>query len=85
MPAAIRVPAFVWVTLLLVAGGLALIRARDVLLLLLGLTLIRLASTASFACRTHLPPAGAQGLVTGPGAQGSGLLDRDRSPSPSWR
>jgi multicomponent Na+:H+ antiporter subunit F len=30
MPAVIVVPAMVWVTLLLVAGGLALVRARDV-------------------------------------------------------
>jgi multicomponent Na+:H+ antiporter subunit F len=31
MPTVVLVPALVWVTLLLVAGGLALIRARDVL------------------------------------------------------
>ena len=31
MPAAVLVPALVWVTLLLVGGGLALLRARDVL------------------------------------------------------
>ncbi|MHA6797693.1 monovalent cation/H+ antiporter complex subunit F (plasmid) [Pseudonocardia bannensis] len=30
MPAAVLIPAMVWVTLLLVAGGLALARARDV-------------------------------------------------------
>jgi multicomponent Na+:H+ antiporter subunit F len=30
MPAVVVVPAMVWVTLLLVAGGLALARARDV-------------------------------------------------------
>jgi multicomponent Na+:H+ antiporter subunit F len=31
MPAVVLVPALVWVTLLLVGGGLALIRARNVL------------------------------------------------------
>ena len=31
MPTVVLVPALVWVTLLLVGGGLALIRARDVL------------------------------------------------------
>ena len=30
MPAVVVVPAMVWVTLLLMAGGLALVRARDV-------------------------------------------------------
>ena len=40
MPAAVVVPALFWVTLLLVAGGLALIRARDVLQRVIALDLL---------------------------------------------
>ncbi|GGP79543.1 monovalent cation/H+ antiporter complex subunit F [Saccharothrix coeruleofusca] len=40
MPAFIVVPALFWVTLLLVAGGLALIRARDVLQRVVALDLL---------------------------------------------
>jgi multicomponent Na+:H+ antiporter subunit F len=40
MPAAVVVPAMVWVTLLLVAGGLALVRARDVLQRVIALDLL---------------------------------------------
>jgi len=40
MPLVIVVPAMVWVTLLLVAGGLALVRARDVFQRLIALDLL---------------------------------------------
>jgi multicomponent Na+:H+ antiporter subunit F len=40
MPLVIVVPAMVWVTLLLVAGGLALVRARDVFQRLVALDLL---------------------------------------------
>lgn len=40
MPALVVVPALVWATLLLVAGGLVLIRARDVLQRVIALDLL---------------------------------------------
>jgi multicomponent Na+:H+ antiporter subunit F len=40
VPAVVVVPAMVWVTLLLVAGGLALVRARDVLQRVIALDLL---------------------------------------------
>ena len=40
MPAILVVPALVWATLLLVAGGLVLIRARDVLQRIIALDLL---------------------------------------------
>jgi multicomponent Na+:H+ antiporter subunit F len=40
VPAALLVPALVWVTLLLVAGGLVLLRARDVVQRIIALDLL---------------------------------------------
>ena len=53
MPAFIIVPALVWVTLLLVAGGLVLIRARDVLQRVVALDLLAVIVIALLALLSY--------------------------------
>ena len=49
MPAVVVVPAMVWVTLLLVAGGLVLVRARDVQQRVVALDLLAVVTVALLA------------------------------------
>ena len=49
MPAFVVVPAMIWVTLLLVAGGLALVRARDVFQRVVALDLLAVVVVALLA------------------------------------
>jgi multicomponent Na+:H+ antiporter subunit F len=49
MPAVVVVPAMVWVTLLLIAGGLALVRARDVQQRVIALDLLAVVVVALLA------------------------------------
>ena len=54
MPAFIVIPALVWATLLLVAGGLVLIRARDVLQRVVALDLLAIIVIALLALLSYL-------------------------------
>lgn len=54
MPAFIVIPALFWVTLLLVAGGLALVRARDVLQRIVALDLLAVIVIALLALLSYL-------------------------------
>lgn len=54
MPAVIVVPALFWVTLLLVAGGLALVRARDALQRIVALDLLAVIVVALLALLCYL-------------------------------
>jgi multicomponent Na+:H+ antiporter subunit F len=54
MPALIVIPALVWATLLLVAGGLVLIRARDVLQRIVALDLLAVIVIALLALLSYL-------------------------------
>ncbi|MDQ3765432.1 MAG: monovalent cation/H+ antiporter complex subunit F [Actinomycetota bacterium] len=54
MPTIVLVPALIWVTLLLVAGGLALIRARDVLQRVIALDLLAVLVVALLALLSYL-------------------------------
>lgn len=54
MPAFIVVPALFWVTLLLVGGGLALVRARDVLQRVVALDLLAVIVIALLALLSYL-------------------------------
>jgi multicomponent Na+:H+ antiporter subunit F len=58
MPAVVLVPALVWVTLLLVAGGLALIRARDVLQRVIAFDLLAVLVVALLAMLSYLRDVG---------------------------
>ena len=53
MPAVVVVPAMVWVTLLLVAGGLALVRARDVQQRVIALDLLAVVVVALLALLSY--------------------------------
>lgn len=53
MPTAIVVPAMIWVTLLLVAGGLALVRARDVHQRVIALDLLAIVVVALLALLSY--------------------------------
>jgi multicomponent Na+:H+ antiporter subunit F len=53
VPAAVVVPAMVWVTLLLVAGGLALARARDMLQRVVALDLLAVLVVALLALLSY--------------------------------
>ena len=54
MPAALLVPALVWVTLLLVAGGLVLLRARDVVQRIIALDLLAVLVIGVLALLSYL-------------------------------
>lgn len=54
MPAVIVIPALFWVTLLLVAGGLVLVRARDVLQRIVALDLLAVIVIALLALMCYL-------------------------------
>lgn len=54
MPAVIIVPALFWVTLLLVAGGLALVRARNVFQRVVALDLLAVIVIALLALLSYL-------------------------------
>ncbi len=54
MPAFVVIPALFWVTLLLVAGGLALVRARDVLQRIVALDLLAVIVIALLALLCYL-------------------------------
>lgn len=54
MPAFIVIPALVWVTLLLVVGGLVLIRARDVYQRIVALDLLAIIVIALLALLSYL-------------------------------
>lgn len=54
MPTVIIVPALIWVTLLLVAGGTALVRARDVLQRVIALDLLAVVVIALLALLSYL-------------------------------
>lgn len=54
MPAFVVVPALVWVTLLLVAGGLVLVRARDVYQRIVALDLLAVIVIALLALLSYL-------------------------------
>lgn len=54
MPTIIIVPALIWVTLLLVAGGTALVRARDVLQRVIALDLLAVVVIALLALLSYL-------------------------------
>lgn len=54
MTAVIVIPALVWVTLLLVAGGVALIRARDVVQRVIALDLLAVIAIALLALLSYL-------------------------------
>lgn len=54
MPAVVIVPALFWVTLLLVAGGIALVRARDVLQRVVALDLLAVVVIALLALLCYL-------------------------------
>lgn len=58
MPAAVLVPALVWVTLLLVVGGLALIRARDVLQRVIAFDMLAVLVIALLALLSYLRDVG---------------------------
>ena len=53
MPAVVVVPAMVWVTLLLVAGGLVLVRARDVQQRVVALDLLAVVTVALLALLSY--------------------------------
>ena len=53
MPAFVVVPAMVWVTLLLIAGGLALVRARDVQQRVIALDLLAVVVVALLALLSY--------------------------------
>ncbi len=54
MPAFIVIPALAWVTLLLVAGGLVLVRARDVFQRIVALDLLAVIVIALLALLSYL-------------------------------
>jgi multicomponent Na+:H+ antiporter subunit F len=54
MPTVVIVPALIWVTLLLVAGGLVLIRARNVLQSVIALDLLAAIVVALLALLSYL-------------------------------
>ncbi|WP_308259431.1 monovalent cation/H+ antiporter complex subunit F [Pseudonocardia sp. H11422] len=54
MPPVVIVPALIWVTLLLVAGGLMLVRARDVLQRVVALDLLAVLVMALLALLSYL-------------------------------
>lgn len=54
MPTFVLIPALIWVTLLLVAGGLALIRARDVVQQVIALDLLAVVVIALLAMLSYL-------------------------------
>ncbi|SDF41307.1 multicomponent Na+:H+ antiporter subunit F [Lentzea fradiae] len=54
MPGFVIIPALVWATLLLVAGGLALVRARDVLQRIVALDLLAVIVIALLALLSYL-------------------------------
>jgi multicomponent Na+:H+ antiporter subunit F len=58
MPTAIIVPAMIWVTLLLVAGGLALVRARDVHQRVIALDLLAIVVVALLALLSYYRDVG---------------------------
>jgi multicomponent Na+:H+ antiporter subunit F len=58
MPTVVLVPALVWMTLLLVAGGLALIRARDVLQRVIAFDLLAVLVVALLALLSYLRDVG---------------------------
>jgi multicomponent Na+:H+ antiporter subunit F len=53
VPAFVVVPAMIWVTLLLVAGGLALVRARDVFQRVVALDLLAVVVVALLALLSY--------------------------------
>jgi multicomponent Na+:H+ antiporter subunit F len=53
MPPVVVVPAMIWVTLLLVAGGLALVRARDVFQRVVALDLLAVVVVALLALLSY--------------------------------
>jgi multicomponent Na+:H+ antiporter subunit F len=58
MPTVVIVPALIWTTLLLVAGGLVLIRARDVLQSVIALDLLAAIVVALLALLSYLRDQG---------------------------
>lgn len=54
MPDIVIVPALIWATLLLVAGGLVLVRARDVLQRIVALDLLAVVVVALLAMLSYL-------------------------------
>ena len=54
MPALLLVPALIWVTLLLVAGGLVLLRARDAVQRLVAMDLLAVLVIALLALLSYL-------------------------------
>lgn len=58
MPTVVLVPALIWVTLLLVAGGLALVRARDVLQRVVAFDLLAVLVVALLALLSYLRDVG---------------------------
>ncbi|HEY6747857.1 MAG TPA: monovalent cation/H+ antiporter complex subunit F [Mycobacteriales bacterium] len=58
MPSVVLVPALVWVTLLLVVGGLALIRARDVLQRVIAFDLLAVLVVALLSMLSYLRDVG---------------------------
>jgi multicomponent Na+:H+ antiporter subunit F len=58
VPTLVVVPAMVWVTLLLVAGGLALVRARDVHQRILALDMLAVVVVALLALLSYLRDVG---------------------------
>lgn len=58
MPTVVLVPALIWVTLLLVAGGLVLVRARDVLQRVVAFDLLAVLVVALLALLSYLRDVG---------------------------
>ena len=58
MPSVVLVPALVWVTLLLVVGGLALLRARDVMQRVIAFDLLAVLVIALLSMLSYLRDVG---------------------------